>query len=155
MTRLTAGGLRRLGPVYLLAASIASAQSTDEPIDSGVLSERGLADVERTGGFIVDRTVTNFGAEFFRRFSAAWRDQRDVDGIDVTIVERPSARFGSQIYIEHNNRPIARLFLYAGRSATIEPLAIEAARYVGRQLSDGALIGAIFADPDLARDEIK
>jgi len=156
MRPFAAPALRYAGLVGLVLAGVCGAQSLDEEaIDRGALSEADRPDMEQTTGFIVDRTVTNFGAEFFREFSAAWRDRPETEGIDVTVVERPSARYGSQIYIEHDNRPIVRVFLYAGRSATIKPLAIEAARYVSGRLSDAALSGLLFVDPDLARDDIR
>jgi curli production assembly/transport component CsgE len=132
----------------------------DESIDSGTLSdavplESGQTDVEQKTGFVVDRTVTNFGAEFFRYFSEAWRDQSGTEDVDVTVVERPSARYGSLVYVEHGSRQVVRVFLYAGRGATIKPSAVEAARYVANQVVENALATLIMSDPDLGKDELK
>jgi curli production assembly/transport component CsgE len=144
----------------ILLAGVCAAQGIEsqaldsEPIDRGAMSEANRPDVERAVGFIVDRTVTNFGAEFFRQFSAAWREDAKTAAVDVTIIERPSARFGSQIFIEQNNRAIARVFLYAGRSAAITPLAIEAARYVGAVVTNNEVQAMLANDPDLGREEL-
>jgi curli production assembly/transport component CsgE len=145
----------RIGLALLMAAASLGAYAAGDDIDSGRLTDRDRPNMEERTGFVVSRTATNFGAEFFREFSDAWRDIDGTGSFDVTVVERPSARFGSQIFIEHNNRQIARVFLYAGRTAAIRPLATEAAAYVAKVLSDDALIGALTVDPDLAKDELR
>ena len=77
-----------------------------------------------------------------------------VEPVDLTITEKPSARWGSLIVVEHRNRPVARLFLLAGRSATIAPLAAETANYLSRRLADNALLDKLFKNPDLAPEEL-
>ena len=146
--------------ILCLAATPAVRAAGDESIDSGTLPdavplESGQTDVELKAGFVVDRTATNFGAAFFRYFSEAWRDQSGTEDVDVSVVERPSARYGSLIYVEHGNRQVVRVFLYAGRSATIKPAAEEAARYVANQVVENALATLIMSDPDLDKDELK
>ncbi len=131
----------------------AAAQEPDvDPLDAGALEERRLRGLEQASGFIVDRTTTNFGGEFARLFAQAWRALPGTEAFDVTIVERPSARYGSMVWVEHNHRPIARAFLYAGRSAAIMPVAIATAQFVARKLADDQLAGLIFDDPDLAKE---
>ena len=134
-----------------LLAFAAAAPAQEGEIDSGVLDEALLPDIERAGGVIVDRTATHFGAEFVRAFSEVWREQASASET-VTIIERPSARHGSLVWVEHNNRPVARVFLYAGRSGTIRSLGHAAARHVARQVSDDALARLLLHDPDLAKD---
>lgn len=129
----------------------ASAQGAAD-IDQDILDEQRLPGLEQASGFLVDRTVTNFGAEFLRYFAEAWREQPGTADIDVTVLERPSARFGSLVWIEHDNRPIARAFLYAGRGAAIRPVAAATAEYVAKKLGDEALAGQLFQDPDLAKE---
>ena len=143
-----------IGLVALAAATVAWT-ADDETLDAGILAETGRPDVEQQTGFVVDRTITNFGGEFFRFFSEAWRDQSGAADVDLTVVERPSARFGSMVYVEHNNRQIVRVFLYAGRSAAIKPSAVAAARYVAGQVAENALAGLLMNDPDLGEDDLK
>lgn len=144
--------LRRTAIAWLAAVPAALHAQGDPGIDAGILDERVGRALEASG-FVVDRTATNFGAQFVRFFSEAWREIDGTDGIDVTIVERPSARYGSLVWVEHNGRPLVRTFLYAGRSATIRPAAVAAAQYVARQVADDALARLLMHDPDLARDE--
>lgn len=144
-------GLACVAALSLAAAGAALA----EDIDRGFLDETALRGLEQGSGFVVDRTITHFGAEFVRHFSAQWREQPGIEGIDVAIVERPSARWGSVVYVERNQRPVARVFLYAGRSAAIRPLAEAAARHVASQAADDALAGQLLRDPDLSGDELR
>ena len=151
---------RLLLPALLLLFSLGANGATEDDIDRGNIDrgniDRGIVDesklpgLEQATGFVVDRTVTNFGAEFVRQFSQSWREQPGTAEFDVTIVEKPSARWGSIVLVEHDNRPVVRAFLYAGRAGTIGPVASAAAEYVAKQLSDNALAGLLFKDPDLA-----
>jgi curli production assembly/transport component CsgE len=140
-----------IGLLSMLAAAV-HAQALDDPdIDVGALEERRLESLEQASGFIIDRTITNFGGEFVRVFSQAWRSLPGTGELDVTVVERPTARYGSMVWVEHNQRPIARAFLYAGRTAAIRPIAIATAEYVAQKLADDALANQLFEDPDLAK----
>jgi curli production assembly/transport component CsgE len=120
-------------------------------LEEGKLDERALLNLEQASGFIVDRTITQFGGEFMRVFSQTWRTLPGTQEFDVTIIERPTARYGSLVWVEYNNRPVARAFLYAGRSTAIRPIAVAAAEYVAGKLADEALASQMFEDPDLAK----
>ena len=126
----------------------------EEEFDTDTPFEDASPMLERETGFLVDRTITNFGATFVREFAHAWRARRIEEPVDLTIIEKPSARWGSLIIIEHRNQPVARLFLYAGRSATITPLAVESVNYLARRVVDNALLDKLFKNPDLAPDEL-
>ena len=137
----------------LLASACAQAQELDTgDLDTGALEERRLKGLEQASGFIVDRTVTHFGGEFMRLFSQAWRALPGTEEFDVTVFERPTARQGSLVWVEHNNRAIARAYLYAGRASSIKPIAEATAEYVAQKIADDVLAGALFADPDLAKE---
>jgi curli production assembly/transport component CsgE len=142
-----------LAMILFCAIRFAGAQELDaEPIDLGALEERRLKGLEQASGFIVDRTVTHFGAEFMRLFAQAWRTLPGTEEFDVSVFERPTARQGSLVWVEHNHRPIARAYLYAGRASAIQPIAEATAEYVARKLADDVLAGALFEDPDLAKE---
>lgn len=134
----------------LSAAGVAgAAASGNDVIDRGALTESGYRPLELSSGFIVDRTITHFGAEFFRHFSQAWRERGGTEGVDLTLVERPSARWGSIVYVEHNNRPEARVILYAGRSATIKPLAEQTAIYMADRIANQSLARVLLNNRDI------
>lgn len=145
---------RRLALSVALGTTCTGVAAAEE-IDSGILDESSVRWLEQGGGFIVDRTITHFGAEFVRHFAAQWRQLAAAESVDVAIVERPSARWGSLVYIEHRQRPVARVFLYAGRSASIRPLAEAAARHVATRTADDALARMLTRDPDLGKEEFR
>jgi curli production assembly/transport component CsgE len=147
--RLAAGGL-----AWLVASGAGMAAEDAGPIDKGALIEFANGSFEQATGFIIDRTITGFGAEFLREFALAWRNEGATDGVDLTIVERPSARWGSTIFVEYRNQPAARVFLQAGSSTTIQPLALNAARYMAGRVADNALLGLFNQDPDLGKEEL-
>lgn len=133
---------------------LAGADASDNGIiDRGTLIESSSRPLELSAGFIVDRTITHFGAEFFRHFSQAWREMGGAEGADLTLVERPSARWGSIVYVEHNHRQEARAILYAGRSVTIKPLAEQMAVYMVNRISDQSLARLLLSDHDLGKPE--
>ena len=145
---------KQASPQVQVPPKVVQEAPLSENIDNQILDERSHANLDQITGFVVDRTITNFGAEFMRFFSEAWREIDVTASVDVTIVERPSARFGSVIFVEQNNQPVARVFLYAGRSAAIKPLAVETARYVANQASDSALAKLLMQDPDLGKGDL-
>jgi curli production assembly/transport component CsgE len=133
----------------------ASAAVSDEaPLDVGRLEEPGGRNLEQTTGYIVDRSVTNFGAQFVRTFAEAWRACGGVGGVDLTVVEKPSARWGSTLFVESNNRQLVRILLQAGRSADLKPLARQTAQYLQEKLADDALERALNREDDLGREEL-
>lgn len=145
--------LLAMGVLFFSAGAAAQGLDLDaEPLDEGALEERRIRGLEQASGFVVDRTVTNFGAEFARQFAQAWRAIPGTEEFVVTVAERPTARYGSMVWVEHNHRPIARAYLYAGRTAAIKPVAVAAAEYVAKRLADDQIAGLIFNDPDLAKE---
>ena len=140
--------------VLTLAFAFLCPMVAAQVLDAPQPLEAAFGNLERDAGFLVDRTMTNFGAAFVREFAHAWRTHTLVEPVDLTIIEKPSARWGSLIVVEHRNRPVARLFLLAGRSATIAPLAAETANYLSRRLADNALLDKLFKNPDLAPEEL-
>jgi curli production assembly/transport component CsgE len=131
-----------------------AAAEDDSPIDVGRMIELSGSDLEKTTGYIVDRTMTNFGGEFIRAFADAWRAQGGGDGVDLTIVEKPSARWGSTVFVEMNNRQLVRVLLQAGRSADIKPLAQQTAQYLQRQIADASLLRSLTRDDDLGKEDL-
>lgn len=140
--------------MFLLASSLSCAADDNGPIDQGTLAETTIGALEKSAGFLVDRTITSFGAEFLREFAQAWRSQMATEGIDLAVIEKPSARWGSTIIIEYNSHPLARVFLQAGRSASIKPLALNTADYIIGRVAENSLLAGLDKDLDLAKEEL-
>lgn len=104
-------------------------------------------------GVVTDATVTIVGQDFYRAFVTVWREQPLSDRYTLSIVERPSARWGSLVWIEYANRRLYSSFLSPGRRDAVRQSAMDAARQVYQSAVDADVERLIFRDPDLAGDE--
>ncbi len=57
-------------------------------------------------GLIVNQTMTRFGQDFYSQFVKHWNEYQMVVPANLVVHERPSARWGSQIWIEYRQRMI-------------------------------------------------
>lgn len=105
-------------------------------------------------GVVVNDTVTFIGNEFYSTFVASWREEPNVERFTVTVRERPSARWGSLISVEYENREMFRAFLSPGRRDFVRQAAQDASRIVYQNVVDTEVQRQLFRDPDMARDEI-
>ncbi|TWI77226.1 curli production assembly/transport component CsgE [Desulfobotulus alkaliphilus] len=69
---------------------------------------------------IIQKTMTPRGHEFYRLFSSRWNQSLGTDLGWLLVQERASARWGSQIFIHINDRPIYRLQLSPRNQALTE-----------------------------------
>src|SRR5690606_7178143 len=51
------------------------------------------------GGVILNRTMTIVGHDFYQYFASAWRTRDNNERYSITIVERPTAIRGSEIWV--------------------------------------------------------
>jgi curli production assembly/transport component CsgE len=57
-------------------------------------------------GLTINQTVTRFGQVFYNEFVKHWNDYSHLVSANLTVYERPSARWGSLIWIEYRGRRI-------------------------------------------------
>lgn len=57
-------------------------------------------------GLVINQTVTRFGQDFYNQFVKYWSEYQIVMPANLAVYERPSARWGSQIWIEYRGRRI-------------------------------------------------
>lgn len=103
------------------------------------------------GGIVTGQTITTAGKAFYDGFAAAWREQDEQGRFTVSISERPSARWGSQVFVDYGQRRLFRTFLPPNRER-IRAIAAQAAGLVLQSIID-AQVAQLFGDPDLGRDE--
>lgn len=104
------------------------------------------------GGLVVGQTMTLAGRAFYDSFASAWRD-KDAEGtFTVAITERPTARLGSQVFVDYGNRRLFQIFLPPNRTL-IPAIGADAAAQVYQSILDYQL-AQFFGDPDLGRDEL-
>ncbi|HEY8608816.1 MAG TPA: CsgE family curli-type amyloid fiber assembly protein [Noviherbaspirillum sp.] len=104
-------------------------------------------------GVVVNQTVTVAGQEFFQHFVAAWRERPLAERFAISVTERPSARWGSQVWVEFAQRRVFHTHLPAGRSG-LRPLGERAAEIAFQRVADTEVERLLFREPDLGADEL-
>ena len=108
---------------------------------------------EAYGGVVANQTVTVAGQDFFQHFVAAWRDRDLSERFTISIHERPSARWGSQVWIEFAQRRIFQAALPTSRGG-IRSLAEQAIEVAHQLIGDAEVDRLLFRDVDVGPDEI-
>ncbi len=139
--------LRILVTGVFMLAYFGVPQAQDE---NGTIVEN--APLEEVLGLILDRSITNVGHDFYRYFSDYWR-LNYTDNEDVLIVyERPSARWGSLIWVEYRSRQLAKMFV--SPSNKTKELAEQVADQVRQELTRIKFAEQFQDTFDVDKDEI-
>lgn len=135
------------------------ASQVDQPNQGGHANQADQAneanngnDVHALAGIVVSRTITVGGQEFGQGFLAAWRDMPDSERHTLTIVERPSARWGSEVWIEYAQRRIFHARLPNAR-AVLRRAGEQAAEATFQAILQAERQRKLVHDADLAPDE--
>lgn len=100
-------------------------------------------------GLLTDRTVSSVGHDFYRAFSDKWESSYTGN---LSINERPSARWGSWITITVNQDVVFQTFLFPTKrdfDNNVNAAVAQTQEALDRRQIDQALLGT----GDLARDE--
>ncbi len=108
---------------------------------------------ELYGGVVVDQTITVAGQDFYQYFIVLWRDKPLSEQYAISIHERPSARWGNQVWIEFAQRRVFQTILPASR-AGIKPVSEQAAEIAYQNVVDTEVQRLLFRDLDLGADEM-
>ena len=76
---------------------------------------------EMYGGIVVDQTIAMIGQDFYQNFMSLWREKEQVERFILSIHERPSARQGSQIWIDFGEKRVFQAQLPSSRSRVNPP----------------------------------
>jgi curli production assembly/transport component CsgE len=108
---------------------------------------------DEISGFTHDSTITRVGHDFVRQLgdyrNATFTDDNNYN---LTVHERPSARWGSLIWVTLNDREVYRRFLPPGKVDVSEEAA-SAAQYIHNQAQQQKLQMLFMDTFDLAQDE--
>ena len=100
-------------------------------------------------GLLTDRTVSSVGHDFYRAFSDKWESSYTGN---LSINERPSARWGSWITITVNQDVVFQTFLFPTKrdfDSNVNAAVAQTQEALDRRQIDQALLGT----GDLAQDE--
>ena len=131
--------------MFIAATALLSATATARAMAAS--TEQPRAD-----GVITVQTITTAGHDFSQHFLAAWRDLDGSDQVTLAIRERPSARFGSEVWIDYAQRPVLQLRLPPSRAA-LPDIAASAVQHVWSTVQRTDAESKLFRDADLAPDE--
>jgi curli production assembly/transport component CsgE len=107
---------------------------------------------ESYAGVVTNQTITVGGQEFYQNFIAAWRDKELSDRYTLSIHERPSARWGTQVWIEFAQRQVFQANLPPSRPAA-KAMSEQAVEVAYQNIVDADIQRLLFRDQDLAADE--
>lgn len=106
----------------------------------------------REDGVVTRQAVTVAGYDFCQHFIAAWRDKAGSGHYTIAIRERPSARWGSEVWVEFAQRQVFRTRLPPARAA-LQALGEEAAEATYQAVLKADVQRRLGNDADLAADE--
>ncbi|WP_226663362.1 curli production assembly/transport protein CsgE [Microbulbifer aggregans] len=108
---------------------------------------------DEISGFNIDQTITRTGHDF-ARFMSEYRNLNFPDSnYNLTIEERPSARWGNLIWITYNNKVVFRRFISPSTN-NIRALAEDASRMIHEMVLQEKLRQAFTDHFDLGKDEL-
>ncbi|VXB03263.1 Curli assembly protein CsgE [Burkholderia sp. 8Y] len=105
------------------------------------------------GGVVTTDTVTLAGQDFYNWFAQAWSAIPLSERYIVSVHERPSARYGSLVWVEFGQRRVFQAFLPIAR-ANVRPVAEGAAQVAFQNVMQADLTRLLFRDADMANDEL-
>ena len=103
-------------------------------------------------GIVTNQAVTVAGHEFCNHFIAEWRDKPGSEHYTLAIRERPSARWGSAVWIDFGQQRVLQLQLPPARAA-LKSIAQSAAENTYQTIRDIERQRQLVSDADLAPDE--
>jgi len=101
----------------IIAAAFAGAAAlAQEPGPAPHDLDRGRINSDPLKGLVINRTITVLGWDFYQRFSEIWQSLYPDAEDTMTVIERPTAQFGSEIWITYLNQTVFHTFLSPARS---------------------------------------
>ncbi|TAN27299.1 MAG: hypothetical protein EPN31_12285 [Castellaniella sp.] len=92
---------------------VAAAQEPEPP---KALLDQGQINNDPLRGIVINRTMTVMGWDFYQNFTQVWQALYPDSQDTLTITERPTAQFGSEIWINYLDQTIFHTFLSPTRS---------------------------------------
>lgn len=103
-------------------------------------------------GVVTNQVVTVAGQDFYQYFMNAWRDKEGSERYTLAVRERPSARWGSEVWVEYGQGQVFRTRLPSSRAA-IKQLGEDAAEASYQGVLQASASRQVSRDADIAADE--
>lgn len=145
--------IRSLGLlVFLLASPLGQAKSGSS-VAPAPQQSRTNTEQDFLGGVITSRTITVLGWDFYQYFTAIWQAKYGNERISLSVYERPTAQWGSEIWIDYGQKRVFHAFLPPARAAT-KDVSMQAVDIVHKSVVDINVQRALYSDLDLAPEEM-
>lgn len=128
--------------VWILGWFVLCAPANDDPV----------SDEDIMGGLVIDDTISNIGYEFYRYFGERLREGEPLE-VTLVVHERPSARWGSLIWVELDGDTLYQRFLQPNTSQ-LQPIAYSAADSIHEAIARQSLEKLFEDNFDLEGDEL-
>ncbi|WP_237055322.1 CsgE family curli-type amyloid fiber assembly protein [Microbulbifer sediminum] len=138
--------------IFLGLPALAQDDELDETVRAGTLEESDGRLEDEISGFNIDQTITRTGHDF-ARYMSEYRNYHYPDAqYNLTIRERPSARWGNLIWVTYNYKVVYRRFLQPS-NADVQKQAEQAAIQIHEMVQKEKLRQALEDHFDLGKDE--
>lgn len=117
-----------------------------------IMSMPALAEVELRG-LLLNQTRTFAGQAFYKAFVDAWLTLDSDNTYSLVITERPSARNGSQMIVKYADQIVYQQFIHFNASRAQKAGQMAPTYVYDKVVSKD--VEEMFANPDMAKDEIK
>jgi curli production assembly/transport component CsgE len=146
--------LRAMAAIAIAAATSAVCADSGQAA-AGEKSSRTTRKVQRDpyAGVVLNQTITVAGQHFYQWFVTYWRDREISDRFAISIHERPSARWGTQVWIEYAQKPVFQAALPSS-IANIKALSEQAAEIAQQKVVDVEVDRLLFREWEFGPDEI-
>lgn len=141
-----------LGLSSILLANTDDELSSDEALEESVVSKN--PDEDLMTGLTIDDTVSRFGREFYRNLAQHRRSNFPDETDNLVVRERPSARWGTIIWVEAMGERVYYRRISSGGN-DIKALAEQASVQITRTIRKMKLEKMLKRSKDLADDEIQ
>ncbi|WP_226642875.1 curli production assembly/transport protein CsgE [Microbulbifer variabilis] len=140
----------RLTPLVFAFFALVGVAQDDTTVPEADTDSGRLED--EISGFNIDRTITRTGHDF-ARYLSEYRNLNYPDATyNLTVYERPSARWGNLIWVTYNDKIVFRRFISPSTN-NIHRLADEAAQYINEAVLQDRVSSAFIDNFDLGKDE--
>jgi len=128
------------------------AQDAGGEINGEPLEQNNGQIEDEISGFNVDQTITRTGHDFVRYMSEYRNLHYPDSSYNLTVHERPSARWGNLLWVTYNNKTVFRRFVSPSTN-DIRQLAEEASSQIHEIVLQEKLRRALSDHYDLGKDE--
>lgn len=138
--------------LLVLAGQLAGVRA-QEPNTPGNSLDSGRINNEPLRGLMINRTITVVGWDFYNSFSKIWQALYPDSKNTLAVIERPTAKFGSEIWVSYESQYVFHTFLSPARSRSRDE-SKQAVEIVRKNVAEIDLRRKLFQDADLGPQEM-